>query len=163
GAEAAARQPRAPRPHLAAHRARLRAPAGRLPDEDRGPGQGFGPGGNGHPRVRGPRPRELPRLHAGRQRRGRAPRGRRAGRPAVLARREFAQGSSLVCQFEVYGAAKDPKTSMPKVSMGYLVRGSDGSVFTGTNPSVIRPTSIGKLSRMVGFSLENAAPGDYDI
>ena len=47
--------------------------------------------------------------------------------------------------------------------MGYLVRGSDGSVFTGTNPSVIRPTSIGKLSRMVGFSLENAAPGDYDI
>ena len=85
------------------------------------------------------------------------------GRLSVLARREFAQGASVYCQFEVYGAAKDPKTSMPKVSMGYLVRGSDGSVFTGTNATVINPTSIGKLSRMVGFSLENAAPGDYDM
>lgn len=85
------------------------------------------------------------------------------GRLAVLARREFAQGSSVFCQFEVYGAAKDPKTSMPRVSMGYLVRGSDGTVFTGLKPSVINPTSIGKLSRMVGFSLDNAAPGDYDM
>ncbi len=89
--------------------------------------------------------------------------GGAGGRLAVLARREFSQGSSLFCQFEVYGAAKDPKTSMPRVSMGYLVRGSDGTVLAGTNPTVINPTSIGKLSRMVGFSLESAAPGDYDM
>jgi hypothetical protein len=85
------------------------------------------------------------------------------GRLAPLARREFAQGSAVFCQFEVYGAQKDQKSGMPRVSMGYQVRRSDGSRLNGTNPTVINPTSLGKLSRMVGFSLENAAPGDYEM
>jgi VWFA-related protein len=85
------------------------------------------------------------------------------GRLAVVARRDFPQGASLFCQLEVYGAQKDQKSGMPRVSMGYQVRRSDGSRWSGTNPSVINPTSLGKLSRMVGFSLEDAAPGDYEM
>jgi hypothetical protein len=87
----------------------------------------------------------------------------RAGRLTVLARREFAQGSDLFCEFEVYGAQKDEKTGMPRVTQGYEVRRSDGTLYTSWPPSAIRPTSLGGLSRMFGFKLDRATPGDYDI
>jgi hypothetical protein len=82
---------------------------------------------------------------------------------SVLARREFPAGADLLCQFEVYGAKTDEKTGMPKVSQGYLVRRPDGSVFTAMAPSLIKPTSLGKLTRLFGFRLEDAGPGDYEI
>ncbi len=86
------------------------------------------------------------------------------GGPLVpLARREFATGSDLRCQFEVYGAKPDEKTGMPRVVQGYLVRRADGSILTGMEPSVITPTSLGKLTRLFGFRLNDAAPGDYEI
>jgi hypothetical protein len=44
------------------------------------------------------------------------------GRLVALARREFATGSNLMCQFEVYGAKVDDKTGMPRVLQGYVVR-----------------------------------------
>jgi VWFA-related protein len=85
------------------------------------------------------------------------------GRLVPLARREFATGSDLLCQFEVYGAKPDEKSGMPKVVQGYLVRRADGSVLTGMEPSMINPTSLGKLTRMFGFRLADAPPGDYEI
>jgi VWFA-related protein len=85
------------------------------------------------------------------------------GRLVALARREFATGSSLLCQFEVYGAKVDDKTGMPRVLQGYVVRRSDGSVLTATEPSMINPTSLGKLTRMFGFRLADAPQGDYEI
>lgn len=47
--------------------------------------------------------------------------------------------------------------------MGYEVRRSDGALYTGEAPSRIVPTPKGALSRLIGFSLERAAPGDYEI
>jgi hypothetical protein len=44
-----------------------------------------------------------------------------------------------------------------------VLQGKDGKVFTGTAPSVIQPTSLGKLSRMVGMRLEGITPGDYEL
>jgi hypothetical protein len=84
-------------------------------------------------------------------------------RLAILARREFSQGASLFCQFEVYRAVKEEKSGMPRVSMGYEVRRSDGTVLTRDAPTVIRPASDGALSRMVGIPLESATPGDYEL
>jgi VWFA-related protein len=84
-------------------------------------------------------------------------------RLAVLARRDFAQGASLFCQFEVYGATRLEGSGLPRVSMGYQVRRSDGAVYTQDAPSLITPTPAGALSRMIGFSLGDAAPGDYEI
>jgi hypothetical protein len=92
-----------------------------------------------------------------------APEGGPATRAQVLARRSFAPGATLYCQFEVYGADKDKTTGMPQVSAGYVVRRSDGSVLTKVDPTPIRPTSLGKLSRLVGTSLEGATPGDYEL
>jgi VWFA-related protein len=84
-------------------------------------------------------------------------------RPAVLARRTFTTGATLYCQFEVYGAAKDPKTGMPRVSAGYVIRSKTGSVVTQVAPTVITPTSLGKLSRLTGTGLQDAAPGEYEL
>jgi hypothetical protein len=81
----------------------------------------------------------------------------------VLARREFAQGSALYCRFEVFGAKKDEKTGMPRVTQGYVVNGPDGGVFAAMEPSVINPTSLGQVTRMFGFPLENARQGKYEI
>jgi VWFA-related protein len=86
-----------------------------------------------------------------------------APRPLVLARRAFAPGSMIYCQFEVYGAAKDQKTGMPRVSAGYVIRGLDGHVIAQVSPTAINPTSLGKLSRLVGAPLKGANPGDYEL
>jgi len=95
--------------------------------------------------------------------RDRAAEGLPGGNLAVLARREFPSGMNLFCQFEVYGAKKDEKTGMPHVTQGYVVNRPDGSVFTASQPSVIKPTSLGQVTRMFGFRLDGAPPGDYEI
>ncbi len=82
---------------------------------------------------------------------------------APLARREFGSGSELFCSFDVYGAKKDEKTGMPRVLQGYVVKRPDGSVLAAMAPSMIKPTSLGHLSRMIGFRLVDAPPGQYDL
>ena len=87
-----------------------------------------------------------------------------APRPAIVAHREFESGSSVYVLLDIYAAEKDAKTAMPQVSMGYEVRRvSDGTLWTSVEPSVIRPTSLGKVNRLVGFKLEDAPPGEYVI
>jgi VWFA-related protein len=86
-------------------------------------------------------------------------------RPKMLARRTFhsTPGSALFCSFDVYGAAKPAANGMPRVSAGYLIRSKSGEVVTRVEPSVIKPTSLGRLSRIVGTSLEGVAAGDYQL
>jgi VWFA-related protein len=84
-------------------------------------------------------------------------------RALPLARRSFAAGSMLYCQFEVFGAEKDKRTGMPNVSAGFVVRASDGSVLTQAPPTTINPTSIGKVSRLMGTRLDAASPGEYEL
>jgi VWFA-related protein len=84
-------------------------------------------------------------------------------RPAVVARRSFKPSGTLYAQFEVFGADKDKKTGMPRVSAGYIIQSKDGTkVFTGVAPTEIRPTSLGKLSRMVGNKIDGIEPGEYE-
>lgn len=84
-------------------------------------------------------------------------------RTAVVARRSFASGAMLFAQVEVYGAAKDKAANQPKVSSGYVVRGTDGTVLAEQAASTIMPTSLGKLSRLMGFRLDGAQPGEYEM
>jgi VWFA-related protein len=84
-------------------------------------------------------------------------------RLAIMARRDFTPESPLYCQLDVYGATKLASSGMPRVTLGYEVRRSNGTLFTNEAPNEILPTSIGALSRMIGISLEGAAPGDYEI
>ena len=82
--------------------------------------------------------------------------------PRPLARREFPQGEQVLCSFDVLNAVKD-QTGMPRVFQGYELRGPDGSVVTSLPESPIRPTSLGALSRIFGFRLDDAPLGDYEI
>jgi hypothetical protein len=92
-----------------------------------------------------------------------APDGTPGDRLGILARREFKPGGPLYCQLEVYGATRLEDTHLPRVTMGYEVRTSEGTVYTRDPPSPIAPTPQGGLSRLVGFSLEGASPGDYEM
>jgi VWFA-related protein len=94
---------------------------------------------------------------------GTPPEGNPGGPLAVLARRDFASGSAVYCRFEVFGAKKDEKTGMPRVTQGYVVTGPDGKVFVATEPTAIKPTSLGQVARMFGFPLTDAVPGNYEI
>jgi len=84
-------------------------------------------------------------------------------RPAYLARREFASGATLYAQFSVYGAEKEKGSAMPRVSASYDIMDADGVPRARTNPTVINPTSLGKLSRLVGTVLEGYEPGAYEF
>ncbi|MEE8148248.1 MAG: VWA domain-containing protein, partial [Longimicrobiales bacterium] len=84
-------------------------------------------------------------------------------RVAIMARREFLADSELFCEFHVYGATKLASSGMPRVTMAYEVRRSDGTLFTNEARSLILPTDVGALSRMIGFPLEWATPGDYEL
>jgi VWFA-related protein len=82
--------------------------------------------------------------------------------PRFLARREFPQGSALLCKFDVFGAAHD-EDGMPRVVQGYQVLDSDGRVHTEVAETPIKPTSLGALTRLVAFPLQDAPPGAYEI
>jgi VWFA-related protein len=89
--------------------------------------------------------------------------GMPGGALSVLARREFAADSGVMCHVEVYGAKKDEKTGMPTVLNGFLVRRPDGSILGSVPPTAIRPNSLGHLTRQFGFPLAGAPPGEYEI
>jgi hypothetical protein len=84
-------------------------------------------------------------------------------RAAVIARRSFASDSMLYSQFEVFGAAKDKKSGLPHVRSGFTIRRQDGSVFSQNAATVINPTSLGKVTRLMGTPLAGAPPGDYEL
>jgi VWFA-related protein len=84
-------------------------------------------------------------------------------RPAIIVRRTFAPGATLFASFEVYGATKEKPTGMPKVTAGYVVRRPDGSAVIDVAPSRINPTSLGKLTRIVGTRLPADATGELEF
>jgi hypothetical protein len=83
--------------------------------------------------------------------------------PLVVARRAFAAGSPLFCQFEVYGAVKGEITGMPQVSAGYALVTADGRTLSSNEPTAIRPTSLGYLSRLWAMGLAGVEPGAYEL
>lgn len=84
-------------------------------------------------------------------------------KPAIVARRTFKPGSMLYCQFDVFGAEKDKESGMPRVKAGYLIQSRDGKlIVTGVAPTVIQPTSLGRVSRLVGTRLDDVPPGEYE-
>ena len=52
---------------------------------------------------------------------------------------------------------------MPRVTNGYTIRRTDGTVLVTVDPTRITPTSLGKLSRIIGAPLGNAPPGEYEL
>jgi hypothetical protein len=83
--------------------------------------------------------------------------------PLVLARRDFAPGAPLYCQFDVYGASRGDVTGMPQVSAGYALVAADGKTLFQSEPTSIRPTSLGYVSRLWAMGLAGVEPGRYEL
>jgi VWFA-related protein len=87
-----------------------------------------------------------------------------APKPLLRVRPAVAPGSTLYCQFGVFGAKREETGSlMPRVVSWYEIRRPDGQVFRKSSPTAIKPTSVGSLLRLVGIPLAGAAPGEYEI
>ena len=86
-------------------------------------------------------------------------------RPTLLARRSSSPpGPTLYTSYDVFGAEKDKATGMPRVAAGFVIRRKDdGTVVNIASPSFIKPTSLGKLSRLMRTPLGNAPPGEYEL
>ena len=89
--------------------------------------------------------------------------GQERPRPVLRVRRSFTPGSTLYCEYEVYGAALSPGAALPQVAAGYEIRRADGAVVSRVEPTSIRPSSLGKLSRLVVAPLWRIAPGPYQL
>jgi VWFA-related protein len=83
--------------------------------------------------------------------------------PLLLARRDFAPGAPLYCQFDVYGAAKGDATGLPQVSAGYALVSAEGKTLLESEPTSIRPTSLGYVSRLWAMGLADVEPGRYEL
>ena len=83
--------------------------------------------------------------------------------PVLLARRTFGADRPLFCRFDVFGAAADPATRMPRVVSGHVLRRADGTVMSRAAATEIAPTSIGGVSRLLQIPLAGLSPGDYEL
>lgn len=87
------------------------------------------------------------------------------GRPraALAAHRTFAPAGGLYCEFEIFGAARDQSTGLPKVAAGLEVRTAHGDVVRRADPSPITADGDGRVVRLLGFPLAGMADGSYDL
>jgi hypothetical protein len=90
------------------------------------------------------------------------PTGQSAPKPVVVARRTFASGSTLYCQFTVYGAAVDASKHI-QVSSSWVLRRADGTVVRQASPTAIAAGPAEPPVRMYGVNLSGLVPGDYEL
>ena len=82
--------------------------------------------------------------------------------PALLARRTFSAGAQLYCRFDVFGA-KRGADGQPRVLSGHTLRSKSGEMLGASAPTLIEPTSVGAVARMVQIPLQTMPPGDYEL
>jgi hypothetical protein len=63
----------------------------------------------------------------------------------------------------VYAAEPDPKSRMPQVTAGHVLRHADGAVVLRGGPTEIAPTSIGGITRLMQIPIDRLPPGDYQL
>lgn len=83
--------------------------------------------------------------------------------PVLRLDRRYSPESTLYCEYEVYQATPDEKTGMPRVIAGYEIRREDGGLVSRVAPTPIRPSSLGKVSRIVAAPLWEVPPGRYEL
>jgi hypothetical protein len=85
------------------------------------------------------------------------------GRPTPIARSRFAPRGKLHCQFEVYGAVRDPAAGAPRTSARHTLRRSDGSVVSESGFTPLELGSGGFPARVLAISIQDAPPGRYEL
>jgi VWFA-related protein len=83
-------------------------------------------------------------------------------RPRLSLDRTFRPGQVLYCQYQALGATADPAEKAPRVAAGWELRRGDVLV-RASPPTRIRPGPDGRLTRLIGVSLDGLEPGDYGL
>jgi VWFA-related protein len=84
--------------------------------------------------------------------------------PVMGLRRGFRSANTLYCEYQVYGAQREPTGGLPRVSGGFEVRPlGGGSPLVRVESTPLKPTPSGLLSRIVIVPLEGAPPGAYEL
>ena len=89
--------------------------------------------------------------------------GRAVPKPVLIARRAFASGTTLFCQFTVYNAALAASTRQPRVTGAWVLRRADGTLVRQSEVRALTPAPDGALTRMYGITLAGLAPGGYEL
>jgi VWFA-related protein len=83
--------------------------------------------------------------------------------PALAAHRTFLATGGLYCQFEVFGAGRDPRTGGPRVDAGLEIQTPQGRVVRRVEPTPISPDASGRLVRLLGMGLDGMEEGPYEL
>jgi VWFA-related protein len=82
--------------------------------------------------------------------------------PALVVERAFRSGEPLYCRFEVSGATRG-EDGLPKVSASHQLRTAGGGVLGRASETLIEPTSLGALVRLIQLPLSGLQPGEYEL
>jgi VWFA-related protein len=82
--------------------------------------------------------------------------------PIPLARRTFDAGKRLYCSFQVLDAASPPGGA-PRVTFEVAVFRADGTALARRPSQQLVPGPHGELQSLVAVSLDQAAPGEYQV
>lgn len=83
--------------------------------------------------------------------------------PVIGAHRTFNATGRLYCQYQVFGASKDPTDGVPKVDASYTLRRAAGTEIRRAAPSPIAVAPGGPVMRLIGLSVDGLPDGDYEL
>jgi VWFA-related protein len=83
--------------------------------------------------------------------------------PALAVHRVFAPGGGLYVQYEVFGAARDPRAGTARVAAGLELWAGGSRLARKVDPTPIAVGADGRVLRQVGLSLEGMEEGTYDV
>jgi VWFA-related protein len=89
------------------------------------------------------------------------PEGKR--KPKVALGRTFRAGSTLYCQYNVYGAKAEGKTDWAPHARGAWTLRRGDEIVRETPPTLVQPGGDGRLTRTLGISLQGAPLGEYAL
>ncbi len=84
-------------------------------------------------------------------------------KPKVALARTFRTGSTLYCQYSVYGAQVDRTHDWVPHAIGAWTLRRGDEVVREAPPTLIQPGGDGRLTRTLGISLQGAPLGDYSL
>jgi VWFA-related protein len=84
-------------------------------------------------------------------------------RPVPIARRVFLAGARLACAFDVYGAARDGASGLPRVTFATSLQRADGTEVVSGRAAPLKPGAADGLSALTLLTLPEGPPGEYAL
>jgi VWFA-related protein len=84
-------------------------------------------------------------------------------KPKVALARTFRTGTTLYCQYSVYGANPDGKHDWAPHALGAWTLRRGDEIVRESPPTLIQPGGDGRLTRTLGISLQGAPSGEYAL